>query len=96
LPGGFGSNDADFGRSIEQAGNFALGDGARADDETGPALELEDYGEEAWDRSLFGDRGHEVILTENGNWKIENGNLGRKGAAQSEKENGTGKSGAAV
>lgn len=78
LPRGFGSDDADFGGSIEQAGNLGFADGARADDETGLALELDEHGEEARCRSLFSEGVHGVILAENGKWKIEKGSLGAK------------------
>ena len=78
LPGGFRSDDADFGRGVEQAGDFALGHGARADDETGLSGELNEHGEQVRARSFLGDRLHRVILAENGKRKIENGKPGRR------------------
>jgi len=73
LRSGFGSDDADFGRRVEQARDFALGDGARADHEATPALELEEHREEAGSRRLLGDGFHRFILTEDGKGKIEKG-----------------------
>ncbi len=71
LLGGFGSDDEDFGSGVEQAGDFALGDGAGADDEAGPARELEAHGKETRGRSLLWDGLHPSILAEIGNRRME-------------------------
>ena len=64
LPGGFRSDDTDFGRGVEQAGDFSLGDRTRADDEAGASGELDEDWKEARSRSLLGSGLHRVILTE--------------------------------
>lgn len=75
LCSGFGSDDADSGRGVEEPGDFSFGDGARADDEATLALELEEHREEARSRGLFGDGLHPFILTENGKVKkLKKGN----------------------
>jgi hypothetical protein len=73
LAGGFGSDDADFGRGVEQARNFDLGNGARTDDEAGASGELDEHGEEAGSCLFFRGRSHAYILAENGKGKIEKG-----------------------
>ena len=64
LRGGFGRDDADSGRGVEQAGDFGFGDFACADDKAAPALELEEHGEKARGRGLLGSRLHDSILAE--------------------------------
>lgn len=64
LFGGLRSDHANDSVGVKEAGDFVLGDGACADDETGPAREFNEHGEKARGRSLFGNRLHGFILTE--------------------------------